>query len=40
VIVRYRTSAAKNRSVSGGTITTDGVYTVHTFNDTASLVIG
>jgi hypothetical protein len=26
-------------SVTGGTITTSGNYTIHTFNDTGSLVI-
>jgi hypothetical protein len=41
VIVRYLTSApgAVGLSVSGGTSSTSGSYTIHTFNDTGSLVI-
>jgi len=39
VIVRYRTDIAKGRSITGGTITTSGDWTIHTFNDTGSLVI-
>jgi hypothetical protein len=42
VIVRYITTdvAAQGlSSVTGGTITTSGNYTIHTFNDTGSLVV-
>jgi hypothetical protein len=42
VIVRYITTdiAAQGlASVTGGTITTSGDYTIHTFNDTGSLVV-
>jgi hypothetical protein len=39
VIVRYRTDIAKGRSITGGTITTSGDWTIHTFNDTGSLVV-
>jgi hypothetical protein len=41
VIVRYLTAApgAVGLSVSGGTSSTSGSYTIHTFNDTGSLVI-
>jgi hypothetical protein len=39
VIVRYRTDIAKGRSITGGTITTSGDWTIHTFNDTSSLVV-
>jgi hypothetical protein len=45
VIVRYLTSDAASSatqsgfSITGGTITTSGNYTIHTFNDTGSLVI-
>jgi hypothetical protein len=39
VIFRYPTDAARGRSVTGGTISTSGIYTIHTFNDTGSLVV-
>jgi hypothetical protein len=40
VIVRYLTSGAVYySSITGGTITTSGNYTIHTFNDTGSLVL-
>jgi hypothetical protein len=45
VIVRYLTSGAEatarqsGLTITGGTITTSGSYTIHTFNDTSSLVI-
>jgi hypothetical protein len=39
VIVRYRTDLAKGRSITGGTITTDSGWTIHTFNSTSSLVV-
>jgi hypothetical protein len=42
VIVRYLTAdlaTARITSVTGGTITTSGSYTIHTFNDTGSLVV-
>jgi hypothetical protein len=39
VIVRYRTDLAKGRNITGGTITTSGGFTIHTFNDTGSLVV-
>ena len=39
VIVRYLTSAATNYTVTGGTKTTAGSYTVHTFTGTSSLVV-
>jgi hypothetical protein len=42
VIVRYLTAdltPARISSVTGGTITTSGNYTIHTFNDTGSLVV-
>jgi hypothetical protein len=39
VIVRYRTDIAKGRSITGGTVTTSGDFTIHTFNDTGSLVV-
>jgi hypothetical protein len=41
VIVRYLTADATRNyaSITGGTKTTSGDYTIHTFNDTGSLVI-
>ena len=38
VIIRYVT-ANNPFTVTGGTITTSGIYTIHTFNDTGSLVV-
>jgi len=39
VILRYLTDAGNRFNVTGGTKTTSGIYTIHTFNDTGSLVI-
>jgi hypothetical protein len=42
VIVRYRTADLTTQgltSVTGGTITTSGDWTIHTFNSTSSLVV-
>jgi Fibronectin type III domain len=39
VIVRYTTSAATGLTVTGGSISTSGSYTVHTFTSTANFVI-
>ena len=39
VIVRYLTSAASGLTITGGTATTSGSYTVRTFNSSGSLVI-
>jgi len=39
VIVRYLTSSASGLSITGGTATTSGSYTVHTFTASGSLVI-
>jgi hypothetical protein len=39
VIVRYLTADATGRSISGGTSTTSGTYTIHTFTASGSLVI-
>jgi hypothetical protein len=39
VIVRYLTADLAGRTVTGGTITTSGSYTIHTFNSSSSLVI-
>jgi hypothetical protein len=40
VIVRYITTGAyRFAAITGGTKTTSGDYTIHTFNDTGSLVI-
>jgi hypothetical protein len=39
VIIRYLTSSAVGLSITGGTITTSGSYTIHTFNASGSLVI-
>jgi hypothetical protein len=37
VIVRYLTADAPTPA-KGGTVTTDGLYTIHTFNDTGVFV--
>jgi hypothetical protein len=37
--VRYLTGAAANYTISGGSKTTAGSYTVHTFTGTSSLVV-
>ena len=39
VIIRYLTSSASGFTITGGTATTSGSYTVRTFNSTANLVI-
>jgi hypothetical protein len=39
VIVRYPTSDAVGFTVTGGTITTYGTYTIHTFTSSGNLVI-
>lgn len=39
VIVRYLTADAVDASITGGTITTSGSYTIHTFNTSGSLAI-
>ena len=39
VIVRYLTSAATGLTITGGTKTTSGSYTIHTFNSSTSFVI-
>jgi hypothetical protein len=39
VILRYPTSQASGMTVTGGTITTSGIYTIHTFNATGSFVV-
>ena len=39
VIVRYLTAEASNRTITGGTATTSGSYTVRTFTASGSLVI-
>ena len=39
VIIRYLTSDATGLTITGGTITTSGSYTIHTFNSSSSLVI-
>jgi hypothetical protein len=39
VIVRYLTASATDATITGGTKTTSGSYTVHTFTSTGSLVI-
>jgi hypothetical protein len=39
VIVRYLTSSASGLTVTGGTKTTSGSYTIHTFTSSGSLVI-
>jgi hypothetical protein len=38
--LRYLTSDATGLSVSGGTITTSGSYTIHTFTTSGTLAIG
>ena len=38
-IIRYLTSSLSNKTVTGGTVTTDGLYTVRTFTASGSLVI-
>jgi hypothetical protein len=39
VIVRYLTADAAGKTITGGTSSTSGSYTIHTFNSTGSLVI-
>jgi hypothetical protein len=39
VIVRYITTDASGFTITGGTKTTSGSYTIHTFNSSSSLVI-
>jgi hypothetical protein len=39
VVVRYLTSEASSFTITGGTATTSGTYTVRTFTATGSLVI-
>jgi hypothetical protein len=39
VIVRYPNIFGTAFSITGGTITYAGGYTIHTFNDTSSLVV-
>jgi hypothetical protein len=39
VIVRYLTSDAQDLTISGGTKSTSGSYTIHTFTSSSSLVI-
>jgi hypothetical protein len=39
VILRYLTSSASNFTITGGTITTSGSYTIHSFTSTADLVV-
>ena len=39
VIVRYLTAVASEATITGGTATTDGLYTVRTFTGSGSLVI-
>jgi hypothetical protein len=39
VIVRYLTANAVGKTITGGTITTSGSYTIHTFTSSGSLVI-
>jgi len=39
VIVRYLTSAAVGLTVTGGSVSTSGSYTIHTFTGTANFVI-
>jgi hypothetical protein len=39
VIVRYLTADSFRYIVTGGTTSTSGGYTIHTFNDTGSLVV-
>jgi hypothetical protein len=37
--VRYLTADASGRTITGGTATTSGSYTIHTFTASGSLVI-
>jgi hypothetical protein len=39
VILRYLTANAVGYTVTGGTKTTSGNYTIHTFNSSSSLVV-
>jgi 3-oxoacyl-(acyl-carrier-protein) synthase len=39
VIVRYLTADASGFTITGGTTSTSGSYTIHTFNSSSSLVI-
>jgi hypothetical protein len=39
VICRYVTNDATSFTITGGTKTTSGVYTIHTFTSSGSLVI-
>jgi hypothetical protein len=39
VILRYLTADASSLTITGGTKTTSGAYTIHTFNSSSSLVI-
>ena len=39
VIVRYLTADASGWTISGGTSTTSGSYTIHTFTSSGSLVV-
>lgn len=39
VIVRYPTASASGFTITGGTITTSGSYTIHTFTSSGSLVV-
>ena len=39
VIVRYLTADVTGISVTGGTTTTSGSYTIHTFGSSGSLVV-
>jgi hypothetical protein len=38
-IIRYLTADAVGMTITGGTITTSGSYTIHTFNSTGTLRI-
>jgi hypothetical protein len=40
VVFRYLTAAASSRTITGGTETTSGSYTLRTFTSAGSLVIG
>jgi hypothetical protein len=40
VIIRYATSDFSDYIVTGGTITTDGSYTVHTFTSSGTFTVG
>ena len=39
VILQYLTSASSAYSITGGTVTTSGAYTIRTFTASGSLVI-